>query len=697
MSPRVVTYAKRNTNIIHYQERRISSTEQGIGDISFLSVKDPNNPRLLIINAYNASPGSTNPGAGVSSLSSIADVSLPHQAIPLGDLHLHHPMWHPTFRGSPSPPSEAFTRWIESCGLFLISEIDRLTYNRGSVLDLCFGSSQLVAKGTIATVQEDLDQFGALPKRSSVDLTTCLTYDVETALSKGLNATLATLDIKSAFDAVLPGRLVERLREQGWLAHLCNWTASFVTEREVCIRLDGEIGDPIALHCGIPQGSPISPILFMIFIAPLFIRTALKNDFGYADDVAVLRISPTLGENLSTTFDPSKSGLLHFSYKQRDKDLRPPAETNSFAISEDPLKPYLTWHGVHFDKKLTFKHHAKIQSTKALKVTHALRCLGNTIRGASPLLKFGKVYDINTLGLQSDELLSPRDLNTLRQAAFACALPIAHFGAETSWPGKSRINRGKVISNKVDSHLTLIEKVHNATARAILPIYHITPTASLFREAGINPAEIALDSTSRRAAIRTRGLDPQHPLYKRAIKSLTCPALSRFARSCHSISATEIQNPLLYPPWERVESRQATLACIRGCAGPRELRANSFQELLSTIPRSDIQIYSDGSKLLDGRSGGGFAVYQFDIQVCAGAFPLGKFKESFDAEARAVLQGIRAACFSNNLWVILDNEEVAGKLLKRTTTTSSQSFFLETLDAAKIWKSRLRLPHTSEG
>ncbi|KAI0999012.1 hypothetical protein K3495_g9183 [Podosphaera aphanis] len=52
-------------------------------------------------------------------------------------------------------------------------------------------------------------QFGALPQRSSVDLTTCLTHDVETALAKGLTATLATLDIKGAFDAVLPGRLVK--------------------------------------------------------------------------------------------------------------------------------------------------------------------------------------------------------------------------------------------------------------------------------------------------------------------------------------------------------------------------------------------------------------------------------------------------------------------------------------------------------
>ena len=59
-------------------------------------------------------------------------------------------------------------------------------------------------------------QFGALPLRSAVDLTTCLTHDVESALNSKLTASLLTLDVKGAFDGVLLGRLVKRLREQGW-------------------------------------------------------------------------------------------------------------------------------------------------------------------------------------------------------------------------------------------------------------------------------------------------------------------------------------------------------------------------------------------------------------------------------------------------------------------------------------------------
>ena len=74
-------------------------------------------------------------------------------------------------------------------------------------------------------------QFGALPLRSAVDLTTCLTHDVEEALNKGHTATLLTLDVKGAFDTVLPGRLVHRLREQGWPDNLTRWIASFATGR----------------------------------------------------------------------------------------------------------------------------------------------------------------------------------------------------------------------------------------------------------------------------------------------------------------------------------------------------------------------------------------------------------------------------------------------------------------------------------
>ena len=270
----------------------------------------------------------------------------------------------------------------------------------------------------------------------------------------------------------------------------------------------------------------MSPILFMLYIAPIFRLGGLKNAFGYADDFAILETSRSLEENAlkvrdsinlvlswgdteGVTFDPKKSELLHFSRKYRDKTNRPIIQTAKFPISENLQRLHLKWLGIHFDRKLTFKTHVQIQTAKALRVANALRCLGNTSRGTRPYLS--------------------------RKAINACVMPIAYFGAETWWPGKTRTKGDKIVSNRVGSHINLIDKVHSAAARSMLPVFCTTPAAALLRESGLNTAEITLHNTIQRAAIRTRRLDPYHPLYLKALRSLSGPTNTHFARSIQGI------------------------------------------------------------------------------------------------------------------------------------------------------------------
>ena len=112
---------------------------------------------------------------------------------------------------------------------------------------------------------------------------------------------------------MLPGRLIRRLREQGWNPSLCKWVSSFLSDRKVFIRLDGETGPAQSIQCGLPQGSPISPILFLLYISPLFKLKGLKKAFGCAYDVAIMATSTSLEENyikIGTTIDRAlASGL----------------------------------------------------------------------------------------------------------------------------------------------------------------------------------------------------------------------------------------------------------------------------------------------------------------------------------------------------------------------------------------------------
>ena len=84
------------------------------------------------------------------------------------------------------------------------------------------------------------------------------------------------------------------------------------------------------------------------------------------------------------------------------------------------------------------------------------------------------------------------------------------------------------------------------------------------------------------------------------------------------------------------------------------------------------------------------------------SFPLGPSREVFDAEAEAALAGLKAALDSpyarlaTNVWICLDNLEVASRLLS-LTTGSSQRTFQSFSSLGPTWALRERLPHTGQG
>lgn len=155
--PRVLTYTRINSAISFVQERPQPNIVQGAGDVIFLTFKASGLPPTQIVNVYNAPPGATNPGAGLSFLISIPENSFHRNIILAGDFNLHHHLWHPSRRGSPSTQAETLTRWLEAKNISFISEIDQPTHIRGNVLDLAFASDSLVAEGITAAVQRDLD------------------------------------------------------------------------------------------------------------------------------------------------------------------------------------------------------------------------------------------------------------------------------------------------------------------------------------------------------------------------------------------------------------------------------------------------------------------------------------------------------------------------------------------------------------
>jgi hypothetical protein len=86
---------------------------------------------------------------------------------------------------------------------------------------------------------------------------------IHQAWAEGKVASLLLLDVSGAYDNVSKERLLHNLRKRRVSHEIVDWVASFLTSRSTSLKLQ-EYSDPSTpIQTGIPQGSPISPILYL--------------------------------------------------------------------------------------------------------------------------------------------------------------------------------------------------------------------------------------------------------------------------------------------------------------------------------------------------------------------------------------------------------------------------------------------------
>ncbi|OAQ62538.1 endonuclease/reverse transcriptase [Purpureocillium lilacinum] len=460
-------------------------------------------------------------------------------------------------------------------------------------------------------------QAGALPKRSAVDLVAALVHDIEEAFARGLVATLVTMDIQGAFDTVLRNRLILRLRQQGWPEHLARWAGSFMSDRSACVRYQDITTPSSPLQCGLPQGSPVSPILFLLYTEPLYRLGNPKGRFGYADDTGILCVGDSLestadrasryvselvtwGAANGISFDPAKTEVMHFCR------TKPRVSPPIFHEGERRLEKAMRWLGIWLDSTLTFKTHAEKWTAKAQAVAHHAWYPG---------------------------LSSPR----------------------WSQPTKEGSSGIQQLLRKMNKSL------HNSM-RAVLPVWRTTPIAALHRESGIPPIAQLLETRRMRFAARLKRMDEAHPLAKRTLQPKP-PTIHRSIKLKYQMPREAFRTrlrrsdqllprstrPLLLP--RRFDEHATPLQ-----TAPKDESAKDFLEWLRSIPRETLIVNSDG--------------------FFRRRRPLA---EVFDAEAKGALEGLRAALnlpSPRRIFVCLDNLGVA-TCLGGMPADSSLEVFLE--------------------
>ena len=126
--------------------------------------------------------------------------------------------------------------------------------------------------------------------------------DLLASADVGNRADIAILDFFKAFDMVSHRRLMSKLDHYGIRGNIHKWISSFLNNRNQKIVIDGYSSDTISVDSGVPQGSVLGPILFLVFINDL--PDLVKSQCHlFADDCLLYNEIKSLNDSLQLQKD----------------------------------------------------------------------------------------------------------------------------------------------------------------------------------------------------------------------------------------------------------------------------------------------------------------------------------------------------------------------------------------------------------
>jgi hypothetical protein len=139
------------------------------------------------------------------------------------------------------------------------------------------------------------DQFGFRKSHSAVHPMVHMMNFVSSALNKKETAIAIFCDLRKAFDTVNHEILLKKMHRIGIHGNELEWFKNYLSNRKQFVSFNGKSSSLLEILLGVPQGSILGPILFLIYINDLPLSTLLKS-LLFADDTALL----ASGSNIET-------------------------------------------------------------------------------------------------------------------------------------------------------------------------------------------------------------------------------------------------------------------------------------------------------------------------------------------------------------------------------------------------------------
>jgi hypothetical protein len=144
------------------------------------------------------------------------------------------------------------------------------------------------------------NHFGAKKQRSAERALLLLQERIYTAWRGRKVVSLVSFDVKGVYNGVYKDRLLQWFMARGILSQVVNWVNAFCSGRTATIVVNGQASEVSELEqAGLPQGSPLSPILFLFFNADLVQQRIDQNGgaVAFVDDYTAWVVGKTAVEN----------------------------------------------------------------------------------------------------------------------------------------------------------------------------------------------------------------------------------------------------------------------------------------------------------------------------------------------------------------------------------------------------------------
>ena len=256
-------------------------------------------------------------------------------------------------------------------------------------------------------------QSGFRPGDSTINQLIYIIHQIYLAFEEGKEVRVVFLDISKAFDRVWHAGLIEKLKAVGVRGPLLMWIESYLKDRKQRVTIEGHSSDWAGIKSGVPQGSVLGPLLFLIYIND--ITTDLDSSpFIYADDTMLFEIvqnvnvsAANLNEDLTrisdwskkwlVTMNPSKCQSIIFSLKLNKPD-HPALLMDGACIIEVESHAHL---GLIFQNNMSWRSHIHNIFEKASKRLNMLKLIKYKVNRSTltclykslirPLMEYGDV------------------------------------------------------------------------------------------------------------------------------------------------------------------------------------------------------------------------------------------------------------------------------------------------------------------